>query len=71
MAMEHFPQTWLPIIGKHLRRHLGLSADAPLPASVQAALENLRTFEMARLSARATQSIPASHHHDAAFTFRT
>lgn len=29
-AMNHFPQTWLPIIGKHLRRHLGLSADTPL-----------------------------------------
>lgn len=67
--MEHFPQTWLPVIGKHLRKHLGLSADAPLPASVQAALENLRTFEMARLSGRAPQSILTSHHQDTAFTF--
>jgi hypothetical protein len=24
--MDHFPQTWLPVIGKHLRKHLGLPA---------------------------------------------
>ena len=40
--MEHFPQTWLPIISKHLRKHLGLSAHMPLPQSVQTALESLR-----------------------------
>ncbi|MFM9848501.1 MAG: hypothetical protein ACKVP3_15230 [Hyphomicrobiaceae bacterium] len=48
--MEHFPQTWLPIIGKHLRRHLGLSADTPLPESVQRALAKLRRDETARLN---------------------
>jgi len=53
--MEHFPQTWLPIIGKHLRRHLGLAADTPLPESVQTALEKLRTAEMARLGAGAAR----------------
>jgi hypothetical protein len=51
--MDHFPQTWLPIIGKHLRKHLGMSADAPLPAGVQMALENLRMAELARLNATA------------------
>jgi hypothetical protein len=49
--MEHFPQTWLPIIGKHLRRHLGLSADTPLRESVKMALAKLRLDEIARLSA--------------------
>jgi hypothetical protein len=48
--MDHFPQTWLPIIGKHLREHLGLSADTPLPESVQRALAKLRLDEIARLS---------------------
>jgi hypothetical protein len=52
--MEHFPQTWLPIIGKHLRKHLGLSANAPLPESVQAGLERLRAAEIARLNSRAS-----------------
>jgi hypothetical protein len=47
--MDHFPQTWLPIIGKHLRRHLGLSADTPLPESVLRALAKLRVDEIARL----------------------
>lgn len=47
--MEHFPQTWLPIIGKHLRRHLGLSADTPLPERVQRSLAKLRLDEIARL----------------------
>jgi hypothetical protein len=51
--MEHFPTTWLPIIGKHLRRHLGLAADTPLPESVQTALEHLRMGEIARLGAAA------------------
>jgi hypothetical protein len=49
--MEHFPQTWLPIIGKHLRRHLGLSVDMALPESVQRALAKLRLDEIARLNA--------------------
>ena len=49
-AMEHFPQTWLPIIGKHLRRHLGLSADTPLPEGVHRALAKLRLDEIARLN---------------------
>lgn len=49
-AMDHFPSTWLPIIGKHLRKHLGLSADTPLPESVQRALAKLRVDEIARLS---------------------
>jgi hypothetical protein len=49
--MDHFPQTWLPVIGKHLRRHLGLPADTPLPESVQSTLAKLRLDEMARLSA--------------------
>ena len=48
--MEHFPQTWLPIIGKHLRKHLALSADTPLPESVQRALAKLRLDEIARLN---------------------
>ena len=48
--MEHFPQTWLPIIGEHLRRHLGLSADTPLPESVQVGLERLRAAEITRLT---------------------
>lgn len=48
--MDNFPQAWLPIIGKHLRKHLGLSADMPLPESVQTALEILRMAEIARLS---------------------
>ncbi len=48
--MEHFPQIWLPIIGKHLRRYLGLSADTPLPESVQMALAKLRLDEIARLN---------------------
>ena len=52
--MEHFPQTWLPIISKHLRKHLGLSADMPLPESVQTALERLRAAEIARLKSGAT-----------------
>lgn len=47
--MEHFPQAWLPIIGKHLRRHLGLSADTPLPERVQRSLAKLRLDEIARL----------------------
>ena len=49
--MDHFPKTWLPIIGKHLSRHLGLSADQPLPENIQMALEKLRATEIARLSA--------------------
>ena len=49
--MDHFPQSWLPIIGRHLRKHLGLSADAPLPVGVQMALESLRLAEIARLDA--------------------
>jgi len=48
--MDHFPLTWLPIIGKHLRKHLGLSADTPLPESVQRALSKLRLDEIARLN---------------------
>lgn len=47
--MDHFPRTWLPVIGKHLRKHLALPADAPLPENVQMALEKLRLAEMVRL----------------------
>ncbi len=53
--MDHFPKTWLPIIGKHLRRHLGLSVDTPLPESVQTALERLRQAELVRLNAGAAR----------------
>lgn len=48
--MEQFPERWLLLIGKHLRRHIGLSPDAPLPASVQSRLRKLRDGEMARLA---------------------
>lgn len=48
--MDHFPRTWLPIIAKHLRKHLCIPPDAPLPEGVQAALEQLRAAEMIRLS---------------------
>ena len=47
--MDRFPQTWLPIIGKHLRKHLGLPADTPLPESVHMALAKLRLDEIVRL----------------------
>jgi hypothetical protein len=50
-AMDRFPQTWLPIIGKHLRKHLRVPADTPLPESVQRALAKLRLGEIARLNA--------------------
>jgi hypothetical protein len=49
--MDRFPQTWLPIIGKHLRKHLGVPADTPLPESVERALAKLRLDEIARLNA--------------------
>jgi hypothetical protein len=49
-AMDHFPMTWLPIIRKHLRKHLELPADTPLPESVQRALAKLRLDEIARLN---------------------
>jgi hypothetical protein len=49
-AMDHFPMTWLPIIGKHLRKHLELPSDTPLPESVQRALAQLRLDEIARLN---------------------
>ena len=52
--MQTFPETWLPVIGKHLRRHLGLSPDAPLPESAQRRLQALRAAEIARLG-----SLPA------------
>jgi hypothetical protein len=48
--MEQFPERWLLVIGEHLRRHMGLSLDAPLPASVQSKLRKLRKSEMARLA---------------------
>lgn len=46
--MEQFPEKWLLVIGKHLRRHMGLSLDAPLPADVESRLRKLRDGEMAR-----------------------
>lgn len=48
--METFPERWLTIIGKHLRKQLGLSPDAPLPEYVRRGLEQLRASEMERLS---------------------
>jgi hypothetical protein len=49
--MEQFPERWLLVIGKHLRRHMGLSPDAPLPANVQDSLRRLRDGEIARRAA--------------------
>jgi hypothetical protein len=49
--MEQFPERWLLVIGKHLRRHMGLSPDAPLPADVQNGLRRLRDGEIARRAA--------------------
>lgn len=50
-TMEQFPERWLLVIGKHVRRHMGLSPDAPLPADVQDGLRKLRVSEMARRAA--------------------
>jgi hypothetical protein len=50
-TMEQFPERWLLVIGKHLRRHMGLSPDAPLPANVQNSLRRLRDGEIARRAA--------------------
>jgi hypothetical protein len=46
--MEQFPERWLLVIGKHLRRHMGLSPDTPLPANIQDRLRKLRESEIAR-----------------------
>jgi hypothetical protein len=52
--MEKFPEKWLSIIGKHLRKRLDIAADAPLPEHIVRGLEQLRASEIARLSATAT-----------------
>jgi hypothetical protein len=49
--MEQFPERWLLVIGKHLRRHMGLSPNAALPANVQDRLRKLRDGEIARRAA--------------------
>jgi hypothetical protein len=48
--MQTFPESWLHIIAKHLRRHMNVAAEAPLPADIWQTLEKLRMSEIARLN---------------------